>query len=227
MDWTEFWINIFLPVLTILIPVFTTIYTVNRRVENENKESHKPYLVLHKIEKIKRLDVLRYHLMIIGRNYRSQNHLLSDEELAHISRDEDLNVEFYIRNIGYGVATNIRFYDLLSGKEIYGTQESSKEQNQKLFTTFDIASMEEKTLQACVISYLPEEEGMMKEEHNRILCVYKDLNDHIYSFIISINIKNKEYYDFFAYQPSSRSYKKWIKQNKKQYHIILEKYSRL
>ena len=82
MELNEVWVNILLPVLTILIPVFTTIYTVNRRVENENKESHKPYLVLRKINKIKELDIYSYHLLIIGRNFRKYNHLLSDSEVT-------------------------------------------------------------------------------------------------------------------------------------------------
>lgn len=227
MNWLKFWIEILLPVLSILIPVYTTIYTVNRRVENENKETHKPYLVLKKIDELKTFNVYEYYLTLIGRNFLEKYKTLTYEEMLEQEKENQLQISLLFRNIGYGVATNIKFYDLLTAQEIYGTQASNKEQNQKLFTTFDIASSEEKDVPAKVLSVIVEEENKIKGDHNRILCVYKDLNNHTYSFIFSINIKNHGHYDFFAYQPSSRSYKKWIKQNKKQYHLIMDSYNRL
>lgn len=227
MEWLKFWIEILLPVLSILIPVYTTIYTVNRRVENENKETHKPYLVLKKIDELKTFNIYEYYLTLIGRNFLEKYKTLTYDEMLEQEKENQLQIKLLFRNIGYGVATNIKFYDLLTAQEIYGTQASNKEQNQKLFTTFDIASSEEKDVQAKVLSVITDEDHVIKEDHNRVLCVYKDLNNHTYSFIFSINIKNHGHYDFFAYQPSSRSYKKWIKQNKKQYHLIMEEYNRL
>lgn len=215
MDNISFWISIF----SIIIPVFATLYTVNNRIKNENKENHKPYLVLRKIISLDNLNVYKYYLTLTGKNYRSQN-------IDNEKQDENSNisVEFLIRNIGYGVATNIKFYDLLTGDQVKGTQEIVKEQNQKLFTTFDIASNEEKEVQAAIHSLVKDEDGVLVEDHNRILCVYQDLNGNVYNFIITINIKDKEHYDFFAYQRSSRSYHKWIKENKKQYKMIMKKY---
>ena len=47
---------------------------------------------------------------------------------------------------------------------------------------------------------------------NRILCVYQDLNGNVYDFIIAINVKPKNKFDYFLinYQ-----------------HCLLEKYLRL
>ena len=42
-------IDLLLPILSIVIPVFATVYTVNNRIKNENRENHKPYLLLDKI----------------------------------------------------------------------------------------------------------------------------------------------------------------------------------
>ncbi len=213
--------TIILPILAIAIPVFATVYTVNNRIKNENRENHKPYIVLKKIETLKDLDIDRYYLTMIGRNYREKNGINVEKINTY------LPVNLVIRNIGYGVATNLKFYDLLTGERISGTQASNKQKNQKLFTTFDIASMEVENLQVKIISLVEEIDGIINPDHNRILCVYKDLNDNLYNFIISINIKDGNHYDFFAYQPSSVSYKKWVKESKKQYQKIIKQYKQI
>ena len=184
-------------------------------------------MVLRKINDLDNLDIFSYYLIMLGRKYLENNNLLSDEEIVKIKNDSDINIELVLRNIGYGVATNIKFYNLLTGRQINGSQASNKEQNQKLFTTYDIASLEEKVMQAKIVSLVNEEDGIIKEDHNRILCIYKDLNNNVYSLIISINVKEGGHYDFFAYQPSSKSYKKWIKENQKQYKMIYKKYGEL
>lgn len=221
------WIDLLLPILSILIPVFTTIYTVNSRVENENRETHKPYLVLKKVDEVQRLNTYQYYFTLFGRNVGNTYPDLTEEEILKKNHGKELTVKFVFRNIGYGVATNIKFYDLLTGNEIKGSQDTSENQNQKLFTTFDIASNEEKDVQAKIITVLKENENITLEDHNRIICIYQDLNNHVYNFIFSINIKSTGHYDFFAYQRSSRSYKKWMKENKKQYQKILSRYSHL
>lgn len=80
-------------------------------------------------------------------------------------------------------------------------------------------------MQTKLIHHIKNEEGIITEDHLRILCVYQDLNKNVYNFIISINVKQNGFYDFFAYQPSSNSYKRWIKQNKKQLKKIYKDYN--
>lgn len=224
MDTTLLWINVLLPILSIAIPVFATIYTVNNRIKNENKENHKPYLVLDEIEPLQALNKYSYYLIPIGRNYHELNEILDIEKIDTLDNKDDLNINLKIQNIGYGVATNIKFYNLLTGKQIYGSQQSTKDQNQKLFTTFDIASNAGKKMQARLVNHVIEEEGMSTEDHHRILCVYQDLNRNIYNFIISINVKKNNHYDFFAYQRSSHSYQRWIKENQANYKKIIKEY---
>jgi len=224
MDILDFWLNVLFPILSLLITVFATVYTVSNRIKNENKENHRPYLVLGKIEPLKKLDLDAYYLTALGRNYRELNKLISIEKIDDLENKSDLNISLTIQNIGYGVASNIKFYNLLTGEQIHGAQQSNKMKNQKLFTTFDIASSEEKNLQMRLVNHIIEEDELITEDHHRILCVYQDLNKNVYEFIISINVKQNGYYDFFAYQPSSSSYKRWIKQNKKELKQILKDY---
>lgn len=214
-------IDMLLPILSIIIPVFATVYTVNNRIKNENKENHKPYLLLDNVENIKQIDKYAYYLMAIGRNYK-ENH--KDINYNDAKGNNDITIMLKVKNIGYGVASNIKFYDLLTANQIHGTQESSKEHNQQLFTTFDVAANETKSVQTILVNELKEDDGMITEDHFRILCVYQDLNHNVSNFIISINTKENKHYDFFIYQPSSKSYKKWIKENKQQFNTIMKQY---
>lgn len=216
MNFFKMW-ELLLPIFSIIIPTYATLYTLNGRVKNENRENHKPYLSLHKILSLKNLDQDRYYLTMYGRNFR----LLPENEK---NKKVELNIDLLLQNIGYGVASNIKFYDLLTGEQLTGTQASNKEKNQKLFTTFDIAANMEKEVQLRIFSSIEEKEGIINEDHNRILCIYQDLNSNIYDMIISINVKADSHYDFFSYQPSSQSYKRWIKENKHQYMRIKKDY---
>lgn len=218
------WVSFIWPLLTVAIPVYATIFTVNSRIKNENRENHKPYLVLKKVSDIATIDKYKYYLILMGRNYLSSHNNIDLSQLKLLENDKDISVNLSIENIGYGVATNIKLYNLLTGKAIDGMQVMSENKNQKLFTTFDIASSSEKQVQARILSSILNQDDIIVEDHNRILCVYKDLNNNIYSFIISINIKQSGHYDFFSYQPSSKSYKKWVLENKKQYKMILKNY---
>lgn len=203
-------LNLTFTILSIMIPVFATIYTAYSRIRNENRETHKPYLVLDDITSLDKLDEYKYHFNFEGKSHSSKK----------IENGVILPVSIKIKNIGYGVASNIKFYNLFTGDEMVGTQEKDDNRIQKLFTTLDIAADKEKEIQANVY-----EDANDVEDFNRILCIYQDLNGNIYDLIISINIKSNHKYDFFAYQPSSHSYSKCIDENKKAYHQIYKKYS--
>lgn len=214
------WSNILIPVTSMIITVFATIYTVSKRVKNENKEKHKPYLTLDTVEPLSKIDEYKFYLTIIGKNKQNET------ELENLKKKEYLPVTLKICNIGYGVASNIKFYDLLTGQLIHGSQKTTNNQNQKLFTTFDIATNQERQVQSKIISEIKMNEEIETIDHCRILCVYQDLNGNKYDFIISINVKTNKSYDFFAYQRTSNSYKRWIKQNKKQYQTIKKQYNK-
>ena len=220
------WSNILVPVASMIITVFATVYTVSGRVKNENREKHKPYLTLKDIEPKENIDEYKYYLTLFGRNYRKIIDKKEELKTEKTKRNEYLSVRLLLDNIGYGVASNIKFYNLLTGEEIKGTQTPSKDKNQKLFTTFDIASSLEKQVQVKIYSNIDKEDEIETPDHCRILCVYQDLNGNAYDFIISINIKSNKSYDFFTYQRTSHSYTRWISETKKQYKQIIREYKK-
>jgi hypothetical protein len=214
------YLTIILTIASIIVPVFATIYTGYIRIKNENKESHKPYLILGEIEKIYNVNRFVYFLAIIGEKFKKKSNATEIEELS--KEESNINISLALKNIGYGVASNIKFYDLNTASQIIGLQESSKTINQKKFTTFDIPKDNEKKVQTCLIT--EKENDVVMEESHCILCIYQDLNENIYDFIIGIDIKKGGAYDFFAFQKSSHSYKRLIKGKKKEYNKILNDY---
>ncbi len=206
MELFTLWNNFLYPLFVILIPVLATIYTLNMRLKNENREKHQPYLILSKADTLIKIDKEQYFLTLERENADEIN---------------ELKVSLFLKNIGYGVATNVKFYNLYDSSQLKGCQELKEEINQQLFTTFDIARDEEKSIQM-IIKYNYNNRNM-----NRILCVYQDLNYNVYNFIIAINIKSKNRFDYFSYQPSSISYQRWLKEYKGHVNAITKKYKDL
>lgn len=198
-------LTILFSLLTIIVTVFVAVYTVHGRVKNENKEKHKPYLVLKALQILKNLDQYKYYITL---------------KKNEVGEEIEIPFKIVLENIGYGVASNIRFYDLLTGECIRGTQLLERNINQQLFTTLDVASGSIIEIQMLLTNYL----GKNAISHNRILCIYQDLNNNVYDFIIHINIKSKKNYDFYAYQRSSKSYQKCINECKKEYNTIIKDY---
>ena len=218
-----FWSNVLIPVTSMIITVFATIYTVSERVKNENREKHKPYLALNDIDKLDSIDEYKYYLTVLGKNYKEEHQNWSIDEVNKIEEKDYIMVRFLLDNIGYGVASNIKFYDLLTGEQIKGTQTPSKDKIQKLVTTFDIASNKQKQVQAKILNKIGKEEP---QDHCKILCIYQDLNGNTYDFILRLNIKSNDSYDFSTYQRTSHSYAKCISQYKKNYERIIKEYKK-
>ena len=211
-----------LTIASIIIPVCATIlaavYTVSGRVKAE----HKPYIVLDNITNISGLDRAYYFIVMLGNKIRKK---YPEKEINNmIEQNSNIDVKIKLRNIGYGVATDICFYNLDNGEKIIGHQEVKEKLDQQLFTTFDIAATESKSVQTSLV--VKESEGKILEDSINILCLYQDLNGNIYNFMFAINIKSGGGYNYYAYQPSSHSYSKIMKKYKKQKRIIIQNYNR-
>ena len=210
MDYT-----LILTIASIFVPVCATIIATIYTVENRVKAEHKPYLVLDNISNINEIDKRYYYIVLSGKN--------NNEKFSIDTPIQDnINVKIRIRNIGYGVATNARFYNLETGLKINGLQEVDSKIDQQLFTTFDLAADSERSVQA-TIPTKKKELGYVEDSIDT-LCIYQDLNGNIYNFVFSINIKNGGGYSYYAYQPSSHSYKQLMKNYQKQTKKIFQDY---
>src|SRR5574344_1291854 len=95
----DFWVTILLPILSIAIPVFATLYSVNNRIKAQNKENHQPYVVLDKVSDIDKINIYSYYLTPIGRNFLDEHPVIDYND---IESDNDINVKLILHNIGYG-----------------------------------------------------------------------------------------------------------------------------
>lgn len=211
-----------LTIASIIIPVLVTIFMSIYTVENRVKAEHKPYLVLDSIQSINNIDKIYYFITMLGNKIRKK--YSKDEIKDMIESNQEINVKIKLKNIGYGVATNIRFYDLNTGKKIYGNQEVTMNAEQQLFTTFDIAIQEVKSVQTSLL--IAKTNNQIIEDTIITLCMYQDLNGNIYSFVFVINIKSGGGYSYYAYQPSSHSYNELIDKYKKQKKQIFVDYKK-
>lgn len=200
-------ITLILTVASIIVPVCATIimsvYTVEMRVKAE----HKPYVVLSSISQLSKIDKCYYFITLLGK--KLQNKCSREEIKQLVNQNNNIYVKIALKNIGYGVATNIRFYNLDTAEKINGNQEVNESIGQKLFTTFDIGSNEEKGVQTFLVTM--SDNGKILEDSMNILCIYQDLNGNVYNFVFTINIKSGGGYSYYAYQRSSHSYKKLLK----------------
>ena len=200
-------ITLILTVASIIVPVCATIimsvYTVEMRVKAE----HKPYVVLSRISELTKIDKYYYFITLIGK--KLQKKCTKEEIKELVKQDNNLTVKIDLKNIGYGVATNINFYNLDTAQKIYGSQEVNDSMGQKLFTTFDIGSNEEKGVQTFLVTM--DENSKIIEDTINILCIYQDLNGNVYNFVFAINIKSGGGFSYYAYQRSSHSYKRLLR----------------
>lgn len=210
MDYT-----LILTIASIIVPVCATIITAVYTVENRVKAEHKPYVVLENVANINKIDKRFYYIVLIGKKIKEKFSI--DSNL-----DDNINVKIKIKNIGYGVATNIRFYNLDNGKKINGLQEVDDRIDQQLFTTFDLAANEDRSVQSSLSTKKSNDSFI--EDSIDTLCIYQDLNGNVYDFVFSIDIKKGGGYSYYAYQPSSHSYKQLMANYSKQKKKILIDY---
>lgn len=207
--------TLLLTIASIVVPVCATIIAAIYTVENRVKAEHKPYVVLDCISNVSKIDKCFYYIVMMGKKFKRN---VSKDTLI----DENINVKIKIKNIGYGVATNVRFYNLDTGEKIHGLQDVSETIDQQLFTTFDLAANEERSVQASLST--KKDGDSFLEDVIDTLCIYQDLNGNVYDFVFSINIKRGGGYNYFAYQPSSHSYKRLMNDFSKEKNKILKDY---
>lgn len=213
--------TLLLTIASIVIPVCATIISAVYTVEKRVKAEHKPYIVLDTIQDVTFIDKCYYFIVLFGNKFK--NKFFDKEKNQEPTLEGNINVKIKIKNIGYGVATNVRFYNLDTGKKIQGNQVINNNINQQLFTTFDIAATEERSVQTSLA--IIKENGQVIEDTINTLCIYQDLNGNIYNFVFVIDIKSGGGYSYYAYQPSSHSYKKLIKQYSKEKTKIFSDYN--
>lgn len=220
-DWMILITAIFVPILTALINVYIVNRNTNKQIANQNKETYRPRLKLKNIRRTYRHDA--EHILYA----HSKNYIDQKQEISQ-------SFEITLENIGYGLANDISFYMLNSGKKCYGYQYGDFNKNQVLDSTIELPANESKKILFSMNfnkDFInPENEPPNHEDFVLLICNYKDLNNNNYQILIGIILKkytlNDNYsemyddsskyniiFDYYYYQENTNKFNGMIKKN--------------
>ena len=223
-------------IVTIVATVLTIIF-VNKntkdQIENQNRQTYRPRLKLLNIQKLSSKDLNDdYELMSTS---KKANLIYNNSELSlseKIQKTCTFKFDITLKNIGYGLANDIKLYSLIDGHQVYGAQSIIETLDQKMKSTEEI---EQNTDSKFKISMLISKELITGDNDNDFilyLCNYKDLNNNNYQVLIGIIIKKITINDdlnikintsHYYYQEGTKEYNGMIEKYKDNYKTIMKK----
>lgn len=146
-----------------------------RDINNQNKQDHKPHLNLLKIEEEEVIYPIHF---VNSSNYENDRKKIFDEYM-----------KITLENKGYGIASNIAFYNLLTGEECPATYAESASLDQR-YETNEIYKDDKKTFNFCFkFNNEKIDKSKNKSDFVYLLCDYQDLNSNHYQSIIGVVVK--------------------------------------
>ncbi len=233
---TELVIPIIGFIVTIVATVLTIIF-VNKntrdQIENQNKQTYKPRLKLLNIQKLSSRDLNGdYELMSVS---KKANLIYNDSQLSEkekIQKTCTFKFNIYLKNIGYGLANDIKLYSLIDGHQVYGAQSIMNDLDQEMKSTEEIEINEESKFKISMLISKELITGDNDDDFILYLCNYKDLNNNNYQVLIGIIIKKITIDDdlnikintsHYYYQEGTKEYNGMIEKYKDNYNTIMKK----
>lgn len=219
VNWFDWLSQIIVPIVIAGITAYVNIKYVNkntnRQISNQNIQSTRPRLKLEEVIKANSKDM----------NKKGSYELIS----KNVDKAQDILLFFKItlKNIGYGIANDIKFFNLHNGCICPQKLFMNFHENQTMFQTEEIANGDKCSFDFRIIFNQQEKNVVGIEDDNvLLLCNYKDLYNTNYNLIIGIRYKGKNYkdidvVDYFYYQEGTYYYDEIIKKYKKNYENIL------
>lgn len=213
----------------IIASTFITNKNTNKQIQNQNKETYRPRLKLLKFENKNKDSSIPDYIA-----FSSQYNLNKDSKSFY--------TDMILKNIGYGLANDITFYNLCTSEEITMGLTGEKEINQKMFSTEEIEKSGKQKFSFCISvdskSVLSRE--IEDQDYILIICNYKDLNNNNYKILIGYLIKqfdinmeeadegkncvrNNPTFDCYYYQENTNKYNIMIKKYWNNYNKIVKK----
>lgn len=213
--------------------IFFVVGNTNRQIENQNKESHRPYIDIINIKKIK-------HNYL--RNYSEKREISNEEQIPHfISKRYSINfnnkknvnmiIKIKLRNIGYGAANNLRFWAIHNTTFFDGIKGYKDGDH---FSTVNLSRGQNKNFKAYIDFQLKEVHYRELRDNICFLIFYSDLFGNIYSQFVNIylvypydNSKKDVYLNYTFYSQESSSFYRVLKNLDVDYDKELEKYKKI
>lgn len=232
--------DLVIPIVGFIVTIVATILTiifVNKntkdQIENQNRQTYKPRLKLLNIQKLSSYDFNGdYELMSVS---KKANLICNDSELSETEKIQKTCIfkfNIYLKNIGYGLANDIKLYSLIDGHQVYGAQSIMNDLDQEMKSTEEIEINEESKFKISMLISKELITGDNDDDFILYLCNYKDLNNNNYQVLIGIIIKQIAINDdlnikintsHYYYQEGTREYNDMIEKHKDNYKTIMKK----
>ena len=220
VSWFDWLSQIIVPIAVAGITTYVNIKYVNentnKQILNQNIQSTRPRLKLEEVIKSNPKEI----------NKKGTYEVVS----KNANRTQDDILLFYkiiLKNIGYGIANDIKFYNLHNGNICLQRIFMNFNENQTVFQTEEIANGDECDFNFRII-FNQQQKNVVEIENDAVLllCNYKDLYNTNYKLIIGIRYKGKnnkdtELVDYFYYQEGTYFYEKIINKYRDNYEKIL------
>lgn len=219
--WLNFIGSYFSSMTATVLSAYIVIIMTNKQIERQSIESYRPRLKMNDARILEKNKYISFYGLF-------SNNLKGKDVFTGKYRYARLNIG--LENIGVGLAQDIEFYSLHNGEECVRVLSIMENQNQKMFSTEEIAVNQKMNFDFELRYTLNEEAvGIEKEDFAIILCAYKDINGNKYEIILGVTIKNeiededgniKLAIDSYYYQENTDSFKRTIEKYKENYEKI-------
>lgn len=177
----------------IILALIGVLWSTNKQIENQNRESHRPYIVIDEVKQIQ-IDVKMENYTFW---YKVETQKVIDNKILSKTNKK---FEILISNIGYGLAKDVTFYQLSDKKEILKSYRKST--TAIPISTFDIAHDKNKSVVFDIDFFSREYKKVGNTENGKanfvynyqnpdifeFIIFYRDLNNNIYATIVMLNL---------------------------------------
>jgi len=223
---------VILPIILMIINVWLVISSNNKQISNQNRMTYKPRLTLDPVICPKDFEPNIYEFSIDGKDAVEVFRNSKDEFVTGLSISS-FKAILPIANIGNGIATDITFYNFISGDHVYRSLSIQKEKGtQQSMSTIEIPINGKIGYQFNLLYFDKEKEKALWTDFYSILCLYSDVNSNRYKMLISLRIcketdVTERYINYSYYQEDSPEFKVIRRENKKTMcRIIRQEFAR-
>lgn len=217
---------------TVAAIVFVVINT-NRQIKNQNKESHRPYISISSLSDITSHDPITYEKTYNPYYEVKTYNIIKNQILDNINA----KIVFTIKNMGYGIARDIRIYSLDSDKDSIKHKFRQTESVSSV-TMLDIINGKSKKILFDIHYHCKQYKHFGKVTNGKVKSVfdynsrdycnfvlfYSDLNDNIYSTVFSLSFNCHGPFQYGYYTEGTSNFNKLIKDLPVDYKLLKQKY---
>jgi hypothetical protein len=198
------WILPLIAIVVQVVAIFFIVRNTNKQIKNQNKESHRPYLRVINFEEVEEEFMNSY--LAVKNNEDTRNEV------------KTIHGEVWIRNLGYGTATNIF---LLGFDKTVCTKAGIEEKVKtgETFSVLDLGLSENKAIETSLRS-----NNNSSDTTYDFMLFYTDLNKNIYSTMLLIQVKNNKFWNLYYYPHGSLNFDDILEKRNVEYRDLEKEY---